>query len=97
MGLHQQGMWSEGLHAVEQAVELSPGNTLLLAQLGQAYAMSGAPVRARQILDRLTALAGERYVSPYHLAYIHTGLGNWDCAIDCLERAVAERAGGGYG
>jgi len=36
-------------------------------------------------------------VSPYHLAYVHTGLGDYDRAMDCLERAYAERAGSIYG
>jgi hypothetical protein len=38
-----------------------------------------------------------RYVSPYHLAYVHTGLGDYNRAMDCLERAYAERAGSIYG
>ncbi|MGH7688877.1 MAG: hypothetical protein ACREN3_04660, partial [Gemmatimonadaceae bacterium] len=52
---------------------------------------------ARAILTELEALAGERYVSPYHLAYVHTGLGDADRAMDCLERAFTERAGAVYG
>jgi hypothetical protein len=36
-------------------------------------------------------------VSPYHFAYIFTGLGDADQAMEYLERAVAERAGPAYG
>jgi hypothetical protein len=39
----------------------------------------------------------ERYVSPYHFAYLYTGLGEHDRAIDLLEQAVEERSGGAYG
>ena len=46
---------------------------------------------------RLEALSRERYVSPYHLAYVHAGLGEDEAAMDRLERAYEERAGGVYG
>jgi tetratricopeptide (TPR) repeat protein len=93
----KKGQSVEGLRELEQAVSLSPGNTLFLAQLGQAYAMTGETARARDVLTRLQAMAEERYVPPYHFAYIHTGLGEHDKAIDLLEVAVEERAGGAYG
>lgn len=35
-------------------------------------------------------------VSPYHLAYVCTGLGEVDRAMDLLERAVADRTGPTY-
>jgi hypothetical protein len=35
-------------------------------------------------------------VSPYHFAYVYTGLGDTDTAMDWLERAVAERTGPAY-
>ena len=37
------------------------------------------------------------FVSPYHLAYVHTGLGEHDRAIDLLEEAVRARTGPAYG
>jgi tetratricopeptide (TPR) repeat protein len=70
---------------------------MLLAQLGQAYGMVGNTLEARRVLRQLEALSRERYVSPYHLAYVHTGLGEQEEAIDCLERAYEERSGGIYG
>jgi TolB-like protein/Tfp pilus assembly protein PilF len=95
--LLKRGAVAEGLAELERAVELSPGNTLFLAQLGEACAMVGDERRARDILARLEALRCERYVSPYHLAYVHTGLGQSEEAITQLERALAERSGGIYG
>lgn len=89
--------YEEGVAALEEAARLSPGNTLILGQLGQAYGMAGRAEKAHQILDRLLALERERYVSPYHLAYVYTGLGDHERAIDYLEKAVEERAGGVYG
>ena len=82
---------------MERAVELSPGNTLWLAQLGQAYALNGAPDRAQEILQRLLAQARSGYVSPYHLAYVYVGLGRYENAMDQLELAYEQRAGAIYG
>jgi hypothetical protein len=36
------------------------------------------------------------FVSPYHFAYVYTGLGDYDRALDMLERAVADRTGPVY-
>lgn len=51
------------------------------------------PGKCQQLLE----LARERYVSPYHMAYVCTGLGDDDTAIDFLVRAFEERAGAIYG
>jgi tetratricopeptide (TPR) repeat protein len=67
-----------------------------LGQLGQAYAMAGSPARAREILQELEERARTAFVSPYHFAYVYTGLGDSDRAMDWLERAVAERTGPAY-
>ena len=92
-----RGRRAEGLAELEAAVAVSPGNTLWLAQLGEAYALVGDVTKARAILRDLETKAREGYVSPYHFAYLHTGLGDADRAMDWLERAVAQRAGPAYG
>jgi tetratricopeptide (TPR) repeat protein len=90
-------MPAEGLAELERAVSMAPGNTMYLGQLGQAYAMVGREGDAEKILGQLKELSRERYVSPYHTAYVFTGLSNHDAAMDCLEQAYRERAGGTYG
>ena len=57
------------------------------------YAGAGRIEDARQILDRLTELAKETYVSPYSLARIHIGLDQIDEAFECLEKTHQERHG----
>jgi adenylate cyclase len=91
------GRQDEGLAELERAVAASPRNTLWLGQLGEAYGMAGNAAKAREILRELDERARVAYVSPYHLAYVHTGLGDTDRAMDWLERAVAERTGPAYG
>ena len=90
------GEQDEGLAELERAVSLSPENTLWLGQLGEAYAMAGSTDKAREILRQLEERARSAFVSPYHFAYVYTGLGDYDRALDMLERAVAERTGPAY-
>ena len=82
----------QGISALQQALTLSPESTLFLGQLGQAYARAGKTDEARDVLLRLEEMSRQRYVSPYHIAYVYTGLGEYDRALDLLERAYEERA-----
>ena len=91
------GRRDDAIKQLERAASASPASTIWLAQLGQAYAMAGDRARAREILRTLEERAREGYVSPYHFAYVLTGLGEMDRAMDYLERAVAERTGASYG
>jgi serine/threonine-protein kinase len=91
------GRPDDGLAGLRQAVSLSPENTMYRAQLGQALAITGDSAGARQVLRELEELATRRYVSPYHLAYVFTGLGEHDKAMDYLEQAYKERGGAMYG
>jgi eukaryotic-like serine/threonine-protein kinase len=91
------GRVSEGVADLERAVTIAQGNSLWLGQLGAAYAKAGEEAKARDILRQLEERAKTSFVSPYHLAYVHTGLGQLDAAIDLLEKAVAARTGPTYG
>jgi serine/threonine-protein kinase len=86
-----------GIASLEHAVAISPGATLFLSQLGQASALTGNVERAREILEQLRDRATHEFVSPYHFAYVHAGLGEADAAIDWLERAFEKRSGAIYG
>jgi TolB-like protein/Flp pilus assembly protein TadD len=88
---------AEGIASLEHAVALSPGTTLFLSQLGQACAVTGNVQRAREILQRLRDRAEREFVSPYHFAYVHTGLGEADAAIEWLENAFERRSGAIFG
>ena len=92
----KKGIVKQGVAELEIAVSLSPGDTLWLAQLGQAYGMVGDVARARDVLHQLEELARQRFVSPYHIAFVYTGLGEQDSAMDWLERAYEDRSGPVY-
>ncbi|MDB4871070.1 MAG: transcriptional activator protein [Gemmatimonadales bacterium] len=90
------GKQSEGLAELETAVSVSGRNLMWLGQLGQAYAMAGSADKARDIIRELEERAKTTFISPYHFAYVYTGLGDYDRALDMLERAVADRTGPVY-
>ena len=91
------GNFEEGIANLRFAVDRNPRHTMYIAQLGEAYALAGRTDEARAILRRLEEMSRERYVSPYHMAYVYTGLGEQDRAMDWLEQAVADRSGSIYG
>jgi hypothetical protein len=57
----------------------------------------GRADEAREVLRQLEDRARHTYVSPYHLAFVYTGLGEHERALDLLEQAFDERAGAMYG
>jgi len=91
--LFLNGRHDEGIAALQRAVAMSGSGSTWLSQLGQAYGMAGRIEEARGILAQLLADAGERYVPPYHLAYIYVGLGEYETAMDMLEQAFEQRSG----
>jgi serine/threonine-protein kinase len=90
------GLREEGMAELERAVTASDRYPLWLAQLGEARGMTGETGKAREILAELEERARSGFVSPYHFAYVHTGLGEHERAIALLEQAVADRSGPTY-
>ena len=91
------GKRGDAVADLERAVSLAPGDAIWLAQLGALYGMTGDEQKARGILRDLEETGKKSFVSPYHLAYVHAGLGEHDRAIDLLEQAVGSRTGPAYG
>ena len=85
-----KGMYTEAIAEFQTGVKLS-GSPLMLALLGHAYAASGRTAEAKQVLNDLQQLQGQRYVSPYTVAAIYAGLGDQDQAFKWLETAMEER------
>jgi len=87
MGRHELAI-AEG----EKGVKLSGGSALMRAALAQTLATTDRRKDALQILDDLTTLSKEKYVSPYFFAGIHVGLGEDDRAIEYLEKSYEEHS-----
>jgi serine/threonine-protein kinase len=88
----EQGRYEEALQALETAIRLSGRNPELLAALGYLYGVSGQSDSARTVLNELTQLVSDRYVSPSRLAQVHVGLGERNQALDQLETAHREKS-----
>jgi eukaryotic-like serine/threonine-protein kinase len=88
----RKGMLEEAITAGRKAGSLLPGAVIHLWALGHALAVAGQRDEAREILAEMHRLSKEnRYVSAYHSAIIHVGLGERDEAFSCLEKAYADR------
>jgi tetratricopeptide (TPR) repeat protein len=86
-----QGKHAEALAAFETARRLYD-NWATLSNVGYAYAVSGQPAKAREVLDALTDLARQRYVSPDCQALGYVGLADRDQAFAWLDKAVEDRS-----
>jgi len=80
-----------GTAALERAAQIGD-SPWRFAGLGYAYAMAGRKSDARVILEKLTALSSERYVSPVNMAVVCGALGELDAAFDWLHKALDDRS-----
>ena len=63
-----------------------------LGSLGYFYAKQGRGRDAHKVLQLLAERSQQAYVSPYEAALVFAGLGQKDKALECLEKAYAERS-----
>jgi TolB-like protein/Tfp pilus assembly protein PilF len=89
--LEQKGLYPEAMSAYQQALALSKRHPRVLASLGHAYAMTGRRNDALKVLDELMQMQKRRYVQPFSIALLYTGLGEKDKAFIWLEKSYAER------
>src|SRR5947208_111000 len=88
-----KGQLNEAIAEYRKALELND-DPYVLGLLGQAYARTGQRDEAQRILARLNEEAKSRYVHAYSFALMYLALGDKERAIDEMERAYRERAGG---
>ena len=91
LALEKTGKVDEAIRELEGAAKMDRSVTIL-EFLGGAYAQAGRTADAKRIIAELTGRAEKRYVCPYEIATIYTGLGQKDAAFDWLQKGVAERA-----
>jgi serine/threonine-protein kinase len=89
--LSMLGRHDQAIAALEKGVVSSNRSSEMLAQLALASARAGDADRARATLVELQARARTQHVSPFALALVYTGLGDWGRAVDELERAYQAR------
>ena len=82
---------SDAVEAAEKASQIGGRSVFALGALGYTQARAGAVDEARAILAELKDAAAKQYVCPYDIALIHVALGDFDDALDWLDRAYAVR------
>lgn len=83
---------AKALESLRTADRYSEGqSTQALALIGFVLGRGGQADQAQAVLDRLLALAKQRYVPPTSIAAVYAGLGDKSKALDYLERAYDVR------
>ncbi len=85
------GRYEDAINTLNRSIELMAGSVVPIAVLGHALAVSGKREEALEIVARLKKLSEEKYVSPYMLALIYSGLGDREAALLNLEKAFEAR------
>lgn len=88
----QKKMYDQALQALRKATTLAPDNLTFYADLARISAVSGKKQEAERILQYLMNISNERYVSPFDVASIYTGLGDKGKALEWLYRAYEVHA-----
>ena len=84
----QTGELEKAVALHKSANELSGGAPLYKSALGHAYGVAGMQEEALRILEELKQ---QPFTSPYNLAIVHLGLGDYEQSMDWLEKAYQER------
>ena len=83
MAYLQKGAYNKAIALLERENESNWRD----GHLGYAYAVSGEPDKARELIEELRAGSQREHQVPYHLAMIYFGLGETDKAFECLDKA----------
>jgi len=93
-----QALWclqkrKEAIDAMERLRQESPNDLRTAGYLAEWTALEGQSDRARALLAELEAASRTRYVGSWWFAIGHMGLGEWEAAMQHMDRAVEQ---GGY-
>ena len=88
-----QERFDDAERSLRQAISLAPDGTYTPGVLAYVLGRAGRTAEAEAIQRQLEERARTDYVSPVAFATMHLGLGNWDTALDWMEKARAERRG----
>lgn len=87
----RKGLYGQAINECRKKLASSPDNPLVLPVLGYAYASAGRKNEAQVILNKLQGMRQQRYISPFMIALLCTGMDKKDEAIKWLNEAYEER------
>ena len=88
----QRNELDEAVAAFQRAIDLSPQSPRMHAALGRTLALSGKRSLAARSLQKLEAMAKQRYLSPFEFAVVRFALGQVDLGFRWLRKACEHRA-----
>jgi tetratricopeptide (TPR) repeat protein len=91
LALSMLGRHDEAVAALETGAAVSDRSSEMLAQLALASGRAGLTDRSRALLVELEARSRMQHVPRFAFALVHTGLGEWEAAIEALEEAYQDR------
>ena len=92
LAYEQCGRFKEAIREMQKVAALFSESTLMTAELGRVFAVSGDRNKAQEILTVLEQMVGKRYISSYHMAGILAALERTDLAFDWLRQTQEERS-----
>ena len=87
----QKREWSAAIAKYQKALAIEKQAPEALMDLGRANGLSGRRSEAERILRELKSQTRTAYVSPFHIAMVHVGLGDKEQAFAALEQAYEAR------
>ncbi|HUO84764.1 MAG TPA: tetratricopeptide repeat protein, partial [Thermoanaerobaculia bacterium] len=87
----RRGKFDQAIEVFERALAIND-IPIVRASLAHTRASTGDTTAARADLASLIQQKERRYVSPYDIAVVHSGLREIDQAFDWLERAIDDRS-----
>lgn len=88
------GKASEALAELKHKTDSAEEIPLMAAALGLAYGTGGHTKQTQKIAQTFAAYAKKRYIPATYFGMLYAGLGDWEQALDWLEKAYEERADG---
>ena len=88
-----QERWDDAERQFRQAIALAPGGTYTPAMLAWLMGRTGRRAEAEELRRQLVERNRTEYVTPVAFATLHLGLGEWDQALDWMDKGRAERRG----
>jgi len=91
VGLNDINPGQDAVDACSKAHQLSGGIPFTLGFLAMVSGRAGLLDDARRLLVQAEQMASAGYVPPSTFAGCHIGLGDWDAALDWMDRAIEAR------
>lgn len=90
----RMGKGSEAIAELKHKAASAEETPLMAAALGLAYGTGGQTKQTQKIVQAFAAYAKKCYIPATYFGMLYAGLGDWEQALDWLEKAYEERADG---